>query len=143
MLVLQKTPYSVNVTWLLDLFSRALIGFDRVCRVWRSLGLLEKEPRTQWHLFQRPGYQASNKSDVRTTDEVCLANCWWNELLVIKICKSKDLSAIRYELWKTRKYYEKRHRHWVIKIPVQDKQKAMPTILIETYARVLINKWIN
>ena len=31
----------------------------------------------------------------------------------------------------------------VIDIELQDKQKAVPTILIETYARVFINKWIN
>ena len=31
----------------------------------------------------------------------------------------------------------------LIKIPVQNKQMAKPTVLIETYARVLINKWIN
>ena len=59
----------------MDLFFRPFIGFDRVCPVWRSSGLPEKEPWTQGHLFQRPGYQAPNKSDVTTVDEICLANC--------------------------------------------------------------------
>ena len=63
--------------------------------------------------------------------------------MVLRWARASRARELRYELWKTRKYYEKRHRHWVIKIPVQVKQKAMPTILIETYARVLINKWIN
>ena len=31
-----------------------------------------------------PGYQTTNKSDFTAAEEVCLANCWWNELLVLK-----------------------------------------------------------
>ena len=41
----------------------------------------------KWHLLQRPGYQTTNKSDVTATDEVRMANCWWDELSIIAICK--------------------------------------------------------
>ena len=47
----------------------------------------EKEPWVEWHLFQRPGFQISNKSDFTAADEVCVENRRWNELLVIKICE--------------------------------------------------------
>ena len=51
------------------------------------LGYLRKS-RGLRHLLQRPGYQTTGKSDVTAADELCLANCCWNELLVLKIHKS-------------------------------------------------------
>ena len=55
-------------------FSRASTGDNRVCALWRSTGIPEKESWIKRHLLQRPGYQTTNKSDFTTTDEVCLAN---------------------------------------------------------------------
>ena len=68
-------------------FFRTAVGFDWICAFWGSAGLPEKEPWIKRHLLQRPRYQTTNKSDVTAANEVCLANCWWNELLVLKICK--------------------------------------------------------
>ena len=68
-------------------FFRTAVGFDWICAFWGSAGLPEKEPWIKRHLLQRPGCQTTNKSDVTAADEVCMANCWWNELLVLKICK--------------------------------------------------------
>ena len=42
---------------------------------------------TKSHLLQILGYQTANKSDVTTANEICLANCRWNELPVFKICE--------------------------------------------------------
>ena len=66
---------------------RGTPGIDWICSFWRSAWLPEKEPWIEWHLLQRPGYHTTNKSDVTAADEVCLANRWWHELPVIKICK--------------------------------------------------------
>ena len=68
-------------------FFRATAGVDRIFPFWRSAGLPEKELWIKWHLLQRPGYQATNKSDVTAAYEVCLANRRWHELLVLKICR--------------------------------------------------------
>ena len=76
-----------NISIKLFNFFRTAVGFDWICAFWGSAGLPEKEPWIKRHLLQRPGYQTTNKSDVTAADEVCLANCWWNELLVRKICK--------------------------------------------------------
>ena len=76
-----------NISVKLLNFCRAAVGFDWICAFWGSAGLPEKEPWIKRHLLQRPGYQTTNKSDVTAADEVCMANCWWNELLVLKICK--------------------------------------------------------
>ena len=76
-----------NISIKLFNFFRTAVGFDWICAFWGSAGLPEKEPWIKRHLLQRPGYQTPNKSDVTATNEVCLANCWWNELLVLKICK--------------------------------------------------------
>ena len=76
-----------NILTKLFNFFRTAVGFDWICAFWGSAGLPEKEPWIKRHLLQRPGYQTTNKSDVTAADEVCLANCWWNELLVRKICK--------------------------------------------------------
>ena len=62
-------------------FLRTAVGFA---------GLSEKEPWIKRHLLQRPGYQTANKSDVTAADEIYLANCRWNELLVFKICELKE-----------------------------------------------------
>ena len=67
-------------------FRRTTSGVDRVCTLWRSAGIPEKEPWTEWHLLRRPGYQTTNEPDVTTADEVCLANRWWHELPVFTIC---------------------------------------------------------
>ena len=63
---------------------RALVGVDRVCPVWWSPWLPEEEPGFEWYLLQRPGYQTQNQSDITTADEICLANRWWNELLIFE-----------------------------------------------------------
>ena len=76
-----------NISIKLFNFFRTAVGFDWICAFWGSAGLPEKEPWIKRHLLQRPGYQTTNKSDVTAADEVCLANCWWNELLVLKVCK--------------------------------------------------------
>ena len=76
-----------NISIKLFNFFRTAVGFDWICAFWGSAGLPEKEPWIKRHLLQRPGYQTANKSDVTAADEVFLANCWWNELLVRKICK--------------------------------------------------------
>ena len=76
-----------NISTKLFNFFRTAVGFDWICAFWGSAGLPEKEPWIKRHLLQRPGYQTTNKSDVAAADEVFLANCWWNELLVRKICK--------------------------------------------------------
>ena len=76
-----------NISIKLFNFFRTAVGFDWICAFWGSAGLPEKEPWIKRHLLQRPGYQTTNKSDVAAADEVFLANCWWNELLVRKICK--------------------------------------------------------
>ena len=68
-------------------FFRATAGVDRIFSFWRSAGLPEKELWIKWHLLQRPGYQATNKSDVTAAYEVCLANRRWHEFLVLKICR--------------------------------------------------------
>ena len=68
-------------------FFRATAGVDRIFSFRRSAGSPEKEPWIKWHLPQRPGYQATNKSDVTAAYEVCLANRRWHELLVLKICR--------------------------------------------------------
>ena len=60
-------------------FLRTAVGFA---------GLSENEPWIKRHLLQRPGYQTANKS--AAADEICLANCRWNELLVFKICELKE-----------------------------------------------------
>ena len=70
---------------------RAVFGANRICPIWGFVGLPEKEPWVEWHLLQRPGYQTTNKSDFTAADEVCLANRWWNELLVIKICELQHI----------------------------------------------------
>ena len=69
--------------WCLVCLSRATVGVDRICSLWRSAGLPEKEPRIKWYLLQRPGYQTTNKSYFSAADEVCLANRRWNVLFVI------------------------------------------------------------
>ena len=68
---------------------RALVGVDRVCPVWWSPWLPEEEPWIEWYLLQRPGYQTQNQSDVTTADEICLANRWWNELLIFEKGESR------------------------------------------------------
>ena len=68
-------------------FLRASFGVDRVCALWGSTGLPEEEPWIKWHLLQRPGYKTTDQSDVTAADEVCLANRWWDELPLIKICE--------------------------------------------------------
>ena len=76
-----------NLINVLRHFFRATAGIDRICSFWRSPGLPEKEPWIKWQLLQRPGYQTTNKSDVTASDDICLANRRWHELLVLKICK--------------------------------------------------------
>ena len=63
--------------------SRATVGVDRICSLWGSAGLPEKEPWIKWYVLQRPGYQTTNKSYLTAADEVCLANRRWNVLFVI------------------------------------------------------------
>ena len=79
-----------NISIKLFNFFRTAVGFDWICAFWGSAGLPEKEPWIKRHLLQRPGYQTTNKSDVTAADEICLANCRWNELLVFKICELKE-----------------------------------------------------
>ena len=80
--------------WIRRFLLRALVSLDRVRSVRGSFGLPEKEPWIKRHLFQRPRYQTTNKSDVTTVDEVFLASCWWNELPLIEICKLKYLIIV-------------------------------------------------
>ena len=75
--------------WIRRFLFRALVSLDRVRSVRGSSGLPEKEPWIKWHLFQRPRYQTTNKSNITTVDKVFLASCWWNELSFIEICKLK------------------------------------------------------
>ena len=73
---------------------RVPVSLDRVRSVRGSPGLPEKEPWIKRHLFQRPRYQTTNKSDVTTVDEVFLASCSWNELPLIDSCKLKYLTIM-------------------------------------------------
>ena len=66
---------------------RSFACHNWICPVWWSPGLLEKEPWIKWYLFQRPGRQTTNKSDVTAVDEVFLASSWWDALFVFKKCK--------------------------------------------------------
>ena len=72
-----------NISVKLLNFCRAAVGFDWICAFWGSAGLPGKEPWIKRHLLQRPGCQTT----ITAADEVCMANCRWNELLVLKICK--------------------------------------------------------
>ena len=83
--------FSLRKKHLYFILLRTHVGIDRVCAIWRSPWLPEKEPWTQWHLFQRSRHQTTNKSDATAADEICLANSWWNELLVNEICKLDSL----------------------------------------------------
>lgn len=93
---LQAIPFGLYITSSLrkkHLYFILLItpvGINRLCPIWRSR-LPEKEPWTQWHLFQRSRHQTTNKSDATAADEICLANSWWNESLVNEICKLDSL----------------------------------------------------
>ena len=80
--------------WIRRFLLRALVSLDRVRSVRGSPRLPEKEPWIKRHLFQRPRYQTTNKSDVTTVDEVFLASCWWNELPLIESCKLKYLTIM-------------------------------------------------
>ena len=82
--------FSLRKKHLYFILLRTPVGINRVCPIWRSR-LPEKEPWTQWHLFQRSRHQTTNKSDATAADEICLANSWWNELLVNEICKLDSL----------------------------------------------------
>ena len=82
--------FSLRKKHLYFILLRTHVGIDRVCPIWRSPRLPEKEPWTQWHL-QRSRHQTTNKSDATAADEICLANSWWNELLVNEICKLDSL----------------------------------------------------
>ena len=83
---------SIDHDWAIHLFSLELFFFPRViyhlnvqflqsCWSWLNTCLLGI-CRVTW-----PGYQTTNKSDFTAAEEVCLANCWWNGSLVLKICK--------------------------------------------------------
>ena len=85
--------------WIHHFLLRALVSLDRVRSVRGSLGLPEKEPWIKRHLFQRPRYQTTNKSDVTTVDEVFLASCWWNELPLIESCKLKHFDYHVFKVW--------------------------------------------
>ena len=92
----QAIPFGLYITSLWErntyfILLRTHVGIDRVCAIWRSPWLPEKEPWTQWHLLQRSRHQTTNKSDATAADEICLANSWWNELLVKEICKLDSL----------------------------------------------------
>ena len=80
--------------WIRLFLLRALASLDRVRSVRGSSGLPEKEPWIKWHLFQRPRYQTTHKSDVTSVDEIFLASCWWNELPLIEICKLKYFTVV-------------------------------------------------
>ena len=116
----EKCLWGPNKKWVqgseevfLHVFPRATTGVDRVCTLWRPAGIPEKEPRFKRHLLQGPGYQTANKSDVTTTDEVCLANCWWHELPVFKLCMWHIIYSLLQPLFNIT---SSRHDFQVVKI---------------------------
>ena len=66
--------FSLRKKHLYFILLRTPVGIDRVCPIWRSPWLPEKEPLTQRHLLQRSRHQTTNKSDATAADEICLAN---------------------------------------------------------------------
>ena len=65
-------------------FLRAGVGSYWVCTVWWPTGLFEEESRTERHVFQRPGYEATDQPYSRTVNEIRLAGRRWNGLLILK-----------------------------------------------------------
>ena len=65
-------------------YHRAVVGFNWVCPVRWPTGLLKEESRTERHVLQGPGYEATDQSYSRTVNEIRLAGRRWNVLLILK-----------------------------------------------------------